>query len=432
MFKKLKNQKGMGVAVTLMAILLITLLGTAIVVKSVSLASIVNHKNYAITSLEAAKAGVAYAVYEINRDMYYNQEIGYHRPVELSGYNNTILSSRGYYKVRLTNNLDGVNSITSDMTGYIIPAGCIEIVSTGYSGNPSIPDNCQDECRIITVARKIMVDFNPFQFAAFGEDAVVSVGGGGGDILTDSYNSEAGYYDPTNPGSNGHLASNTIIEVPHKTVNGELHITSDGTINVPSHNGTVVAMDDISLYRCPQPPRLPVGMIRRSGILEPGHEYGLLDLAGNQSLTLTSGNYIFDSIYTAGNATISIQPVDTNGDGTVDPVNVWVHNIVDIGGNGIINTGKATDLFLLGMSRNSDLIWKFHGNANLTAAVYAPKFGVEIGGAGTSGEIFGSLVARTVTFNGTNTQIHYDEALGDLPPRDVYVGLNKKMSWIIE
>jgi hypothetical protein len=50
------------------------------------------------------------------------------------------------------------------------------------------------------------------------------------------------------------------------------------------------------------------------------------------------------------------------------------------------------------------------GNAQLTAAVYAPGHTVTVVGGGSSGHVFGSIVGKTVTMTGV-TNLHYDEAL---------------------
>jgi hypothetical protein len=50
------------------------------------------------------------------------------------------------------------------------------------------------------------------------------------------------------------------------------------------------------------------------------------------------------------------------------------------------------------------------GNAQLTAAVYAPDYDVTVNGGGSTGHIYGSIVGKTVVMTGV-TNLHYDEAL---------------------
>jgi len=59
MLNKIKNQKGIGIAMSLLAIIIISILGTALLIRSISLAGVVTQKNYSITAIEAARAGVS-------------------------------------------------------------------------------------------------------------------------------------------------------------------------------------------------------------------------------------------------------------------------------------------------------------------------------------------------------------------------------------
>ena len=53
------------------------------------------------------------------------------------------------------------------------------------------------------------------------------------------------------------------------------------------------------------------------------------------------------------------------------------------------------------------------GNAQLSAAVYAPGHNVTVAGGGSSGHVFGSIVGKTVVMTGV-TNLHYDEALSSV------------------
>jgi choice-of-anchor A domain-containing protein len=49
------------------------------------------------------------------------------------------------------------------------------------------------------------------------------------------------------------------------------------------------------------------------------------------------------------------------------------------------------------------------GNAALYGAIYAPQAAIRL----NSGAVYGALVGKTVTLNGANAHLHYDEALRD-------------------
>jgi hypothetical protein len=139
-----------------------------------------------------------------------------------------------------------------------------------------------------------------------------------------------------------------------------------------------------------------------------------ITLAGTQKLTLT-GNadgspsyvelYVTGAIDATGNAEIIVEP----------GVRAKIHfaGTCKIAGNGIVNrNNQPGDLQLYGISPadNSSRTVEIGGNTQLSAAVYAPGFDVQINNGGTRGSVYGSFVGKTVKMNGV-TDLHYDEAL---------------------
>ena len=49
------------------------------------------------------------------------------------------------------------------------------------------------------------------------------------------------------------------------------------------------------------------------------------------------------------------------------------------------------------------------GNGALYAGIYAPQADIVL----NAGEVFGSIVGKSVRLNGNNAHVHYDEALKD-------------------
>src|SRR5438552_2940612 len=98
-----------------------------------------------------------------------------------------------------------------------------------------------------------------------------------------------------------------------------------------------------------------------------------------------------------------------------------------VAGNGIVNSNNQPgDLQLYGIKPPDNVTQtvSLGGNAQLTAAVYAPDANVTVNGSGSSGHVFGSIVGKTVVMNGV-TNLHYDEALGIGGPVTNY----KIVSW---
>lgn len=138
------------------------------------------------------------------------------------------------------------------------------------------------------------------------------------------------------------------------------------------------------------------------------------------------------SIYAAFIANNSSHTITINGD-----VTMVVPNDIDIMGNFVITTGSSLTLYVegdmdvagIGLTNvdglPEDLIIygtnstvggqsiTLAGNAAVHAAIYAPNATVELKGAGSGGEMSGSVVANDIVVTG-NYEFHYDEALRDL------------------
>jgi hypothetical protein len=86
-----------------------------------------------------------------------------------------------------------------------------------------------------------------------------------------------------------------------------------------------------------------------------------------------------------------------------------------IGGSGAIDGGRAACLSYFGLSSNRTI--NYSGNAIFVGTLHAPDADLllNVGGSGTF-DIFGSLIAKTVTFNG-HFMFHFDEDLLTAGPK---------------
>ena len=95
---------------------------------------------------------------------------------------------------------------------------------------------------------------------------------------------------------------------------------------------------------------------------------------------------------------------------------IYFNGNVDVSGKGIINSNNQPgDLLMYGIQPTGGTTphVNLSGNAQLSAAVYAPGHNVTVAGGGSSGHVFGSIVGKTVVMTGV-TNLHYDEALSSV------------------
>ncbi len=102
---------------------------------------------------------------------------------------------------------------------------------------------------------------------------------------------------------------------------------------------------------------------------------------------------------------------------TVTPsLEIFTQADVSIAGSGVAYNGKPENFKLWGTRPQTNPIAQsitINGNGVLSAVVYAPNANISMHGGGNSGNVFGSLIGKTITVTG-NSAFHYDEALADM------------------
>ena len=133
-----------------------------------------------------------------------------------------------------------------------------------------------------------------------------------------------------------------------------------------------------------------------------------LSVAAGQSVVLTVTASSGSAISITGNASIVV-PASAN-------LEIYTSGNVAIGGNGVANSNHPA-AFRLFSTKTADSAGSqsisISGNGQLSAVVYAPNAALSLNGGGSSGNVFGAAVAKTVTVTG-GSAFHYDEALADL------------------
>jgi hypothetical protein len=114
-------------------------------------------------------------------------------------------------------------------------------------------------------------------------------------------------------------------------------------------------------------------------------------------------------IWIPGDLTIS-------GNGGINiPANVhaifYVDGAVKISGNGIFNTSLLPGNVTLYGNHDPTVAQSMtvDGNGQFAGMIYAPNASVTVKGGGNSGDIYGSIFANSIFFNGV-TSLHYDHA----------------------
>jgi len=241
-----------------------------------------------------------------------------------------------------------------------------------------------------------------FQFALFGNQRVYL----DGDVITDSYDSRLGAYDPNTAGQNGDIGTNSVA-LGGVIVDGDVIINGQIAVgpNVSDPN-TVVTINGTSAVITGSPPLVSQSVaLPMPAVVIPGSLTCTdLTVKANQTYVLEAavGAYCFNNLTVLGGATLT-------ADG---PVKVYVTNYFHATGNttiGVPNNPSYLTMLLTAASQ-ATIDGSLGGTTEFYGGMYAPNAHVEVGG---NAEIYGSIIAQVVETSGEPT-IHYDEALGDL------------------
>jgi hypothetical protein len=229
-------------------------------------------------------------------------------------------------------------------------------------------------------------------------------GGDNGSIRTDSYRSMAGAYGGANVGDAGGVHTNGSViggGVYRGNVSAAGSIDDDVVVQGAGNQITAAA----PMETIPALPPAPASVT--TGTWQPGDSLqapvgaalrlGGVSLSGQQTLTLLPGTYMLDSLEISGGGCLTIP-----GGGRVTLV---INGPVAVTGNGIVTTSqRPLDLHLIATGTGQTV--KIAGNGVFYGLLQAPGAPVILGGQGV---FFGAIIADSVTFNGSNSTVHYDE-----------------------
>jgi len=224
----------------------------------------------------------------------------------------------------------------------------------------------------------------------------------GGTVLVDSYDPALGAYGGTNIGDNGAVGSNGVVSAGGAVeVHGDVAFGPSGSFNAvgnPTVTGDVIRLPEPRYF--PPIPGFSVGSSslaiknKESVTINPG-SYKDINIASGGALTLNPGTYYFDSIISNGEFKIAGSLADTT--------TIFVKSAVDLGAQGVTNPNGDPTRLNIYYSGTSEM--KLAGGPSAFVEVYAPNAPLKL--VGTS-DFFGSFIGKNVTIQGT-PEIHFDE-----------------------
>ena len=280
-----------------------------------------------------------------------------------------------------------------DPTTFAMYPSAIErwrINSLGYWGTIAKPLGMAQITAIIENSGNAM-----FDRALWGIDSLDL----GGTVLIDSYDPLLGGYGGTNIGYNGDIGSNgSVSTTGNVTVKGDVAFGPSGSFSEGSNveiTGDVIHLSEPHYF--PPIPSFSVGTTDynpKNGTvtLNPG-SYGSVTIGPHGILALTPGVYYFDSITEGSTGQLTI-----SGDTTI-----FIKTALDLSGQGVMNpSGDPTKLTIF--YSGTDEV-KICGGAQAYVEAYAPNASLKLVG---NGDFFGSFIGQSITVQG-NPQVHFDE-----------------------
>lgn len=394
--------KRASIIFSLLLILVFTILGAVILVRSATENRAALRYSNSIQAFWLAEAGVQRTVWEINNNNCTN--------FVLQGTNTPCVSC---------SNCGGGNKT---LAVTIVDAGDYDVVlnsgNTSAVSTGSVPDRSSP--KYTRTVQATLGNQSPFSYAAFAKGQITLAN----NTFIDSYNSNNGQYSNANSDTNGDIGSNGttagIISINNNaTVGGDVNTGSGGTVTLGANaevTGTISHTSNVTLPDVTVPAALTS--------LASG---GTLSVATNGSQTLSAGDYKYSSISLNNNASLTISGevrlylTGSNSLTTGNNINLNISSgaSLQVYVDGVLTVTNNVNLNSTGdMPKNLQIYSTYTGasgisinnNGVLAAAIYAPNTDIYVD---NNNDFYGSLIGKTVNVN-NNSAIHYDEALNSL------------------
>jgi hypothetical protein len=214
-----------------------------------------------------------------------------------------------------------------------------------------------------------------------------------GNVLTDAYDSRNGAYTEATAINEGHIGTNTT-RAGFVMISGNVNIKGNATVGPNGNPLSVITMSGNSRI---WGTKSAAASLRTLTSVAACANPTALSVAGNDTVTLSTGTHCFSSISVTGNGRLNVT-------GTATFV---VNGNVNIAGNGIGTAANLPPNLTINVSGTRTVA--ISGNGNFYGTVYAPQSSVNITG---NGELFGAFTGNSVAMSG-NGMVHYDKALAE-------------------
>ena len=385
----IKKQRGVALIFALLITTLLLTFGTATVSRSVSESSIARRYARSNQAFWLAEAGLQETIFTLNNDDWTGWE-------DLGGgaRRRSVNLGAGEFSILVTG--IGTSNLLAVTTGNV--AGMQRVIEAKVEEDAD----------------------SPFTYAGFAKGELTMSGNG----RTNSYDSSLGAYGGSNIGTNGDIGSNgtaagTIRLSGNAYIQGDASTGPDGTVITNGNaeiEGTISDDNDVDMASVVVPAQLTA--LPSSGSYSVG---------GNNSRTISAGDYKYTSLGISANARVTItgtvriyltdnSSLDIAGNGQLIVGNgasleLYTDGRCNMAGNGVVNNSGLPHNFILfsTYAGTGDGV-KIAGNGNLHGAIYAPDSTVRFSG---NADVFGSVVGSNLYVTG-NGSIHYDEALKEV------------------
>jgi hypothetical protein len=359
-------------------------------------------KSYkSVAAISLAEAGVERAIWELNHgDISSWSGGGSVRTMDISSFPTT------------DGNVIGNIEIIVDSLGGDFPV----VESTGKA--PYISSLTVDRMARVALERHD-VSLSLFDYGVFGEEGIELAS----NALIDSYDSSTGFYDPNDPGMNGHIGTNA-------TFMGCIYLDANATVFGDAATGPESIPEDIIITKpvsfitgakqpLPSPKEMPSiippeGLTYRgdyvlddggNGTISESGEYANFRLSNSSAVTVTSDVilYVTGEFSMLSNTQLEIA-VDAKltmylGGSFIQDSNTQMNNL---------SMDPCSFMLFCTDSFTGDMEW--NSNTDFWGAVYAPRANVIYN---SNANFYGSVMGKYVDI-ASQANIHYDEALANL------------------
>ncbi|MBI4342235.1 MAG: hypothetical protein HY599_02585 [Candidatus Omnitrophica bacterium] len=364
------NQRGMVFLMSMGVIVLFTVAGASMLLRSLSEARLSERSRNQVSALHLADAGVDQAAVNLRT------------PTDAIDDVLTRTFSTGSFQ------LDPAVSIGAD-TWRVESHGTSD-QDTGY------PRHVEAVFRLTPQS--------VFQFALFG-DQQVNVSGS---AVTDSYDSSAGAYDPDDPSHNGDVGTNATNS-GGVTVNGSIFVDGQVAVgpDVSDPVSVVTGYDPAFITGGTDPPSDTQDVVAQgvsfpmpSVVVPVGLTCNDFEVSSNDTVTLPPGTYCYQNLTLQGGGTLT-----ASGD-----VTIYITGLYIARGNSTTGVPSNPKSMLIMMAPTGDATIEqgtITGSTGFYGALYAPDSTINVTG---NAEVYGSIIAERVNVSGS-AAIHYDESL---------------------